>query len=129
MVASGEEAGGLRPDAAGTLGLRAGIPVAAGAADTAAALLATGLTDPAQVQLSVGTGTIDFDQFFGALRGIDYQGIVTFESFSSAVVSPTLSNTLAVWRNLWDDGEDLARAARRFMLEGLGDAAPAERVP
>ena len=45
------------------------------------------------------------------------------------MVSPTLSNTLAVWRNLWDDGEDLARAARRFMLEGLGDAAPAERVP
>ena len=68
----------------------------------------------------LGTGTIDFKQFFTALRGIGYQGIVTFESFSSAVVSPTLSNTLAVWRNLWDDGEDLARAAHRFMLEGLG---------
>lgn len=75
----------------------------------------------------LGTGTIDFDQFFAALRGIGYQGIVTFESFSSAVVSPTLSNTLAVWRNLWDDGEDLARAARGFMLEGLGEPSRTEQ--
>jgi xylulokinase len=35
---------------------RAGIPVAVGTADTATTLLATGLTDPAQVQLTVGTG-------------------------------------------------------------------------
>jgi xylulokinase len=56
VVASGALAGTLRPDAARTLGLAAGIPVAAGAADTAAALLATGLADPAEVQLSVGTG-------------------------------------------------------------------------
>jgi D-psicose/D-tagatose/L-ribulose 3-epimerase len=75
----------------------------------------------------LGTGTVDFDQFFAALRGIGYQGIVTFESFSSAVVSPTLSTTLAVWRNLWDDGEDLARAARGFMLEGLGQPSRAEQ--
>jgi xylulokinase len=56
VVGSGALAGTLRPDAARTLGLPAGIPVAAGAADTAAALLATGLADPAEVQLSVGTG-------------------------------------------------------------------------
>jgi D-psicose/D-tagatose/L-ribulose 3-epimerase len=62
----------------------------------------------------------NFEQFFTALRTVGYQGVVTFESFSSAVVSPTLWNTLAVWRNLWDDGEDLARAASRFMLDGLG---------
>jgi D-psicose/D-tagatose/L-ribulose 3-epimerase len=68
----------------------------------------------------LGSGTVDFRQFFAALRAVGYDGVVTFESFSSAVVSPTLSNTLAVWRNLWDDGEDLARAARRFVLDGLG---------
>lgn len=56
VVASGDPAGGLRPDAAEALGLRPGIPVAVGAADTAATLLATGLADPTQVQLSVGTG-------------------------------------------------------------------------
>jgi xylulokinase len=56
VVGSGAPAGTLRPDAADALGLPAGVPVAAGAADTAAALLATGLADPAEVQLSVGTG-------------------------------------------------------------------------
>ena len=43
----------------------------------------------------------------GAVVG--YTGPVTFESFSSAVVHPDLSNNLAVWRNLWDDSEDLGR--------------------
>ena len=63
----------------------------------------------------LGTGTIDFDAFFTALKASGYTGPVTFESFSSAVVHPELSNTLAVWRNLWDDGEDLARHAYAFM--------------
>jgi xylulokinase len=56
VAASGDRAGSLRPEAAEALGLRTGLPVAVGAADTAATLLATGLTDPAQVQLTVGTG-------------------------------------------------------------------------
>ena len=43
----------------------------------------------------------------------------TKESFSSAVVSPLLSNTLAVWRNLWDDSDDLARHARVTMQAGI----------
>lgn len=67
----------------------------------------------------LGSGTIDFDQFFTALRASGYAGPVTFESFSSAVVHPELSNILAVWRNLWDDGEDLARHAYAFMSEHL----------
>jgi xylulokinase len=53
---SGDRAGIMLPDAGAALGLPAGLPVAAGAADTAAALLATGLTKPDNVQLSVGTG-------------------------------------------------------------------------
>jgi D-psicose/D-tagatose/L-ribulose 3-epimerase len=36
--------------------------------------------------------------FFEALSASGYQGAVTFESFSSAVVHPELSNDLAVWR-------------------------------
>lgn len=49
-------AGALDPDAATVLGLDAGIPVAAGAADTAAAALGTGVVRPDDVQLTVGTG-------------------------------------------------------------------------
>ena len=48
-----------------------------------------------------------------------YTGPVTFESFSSAVVAAELSNKLGVWRNLWDDGRDLATHARAFMAERL----------
>jgi D-psicose/D-tagatose/L-ribulose 3-epimerase len=67
----------------------------------------------------LGSGTIDFDSFFAAVRATGYEGYVTFESFSSAVVHPDLSNDLAVWRNLWDDGDDLARHAHAFMASRL----------
>lgn len=67
----------------------------------------------------LGTGTIDWPQFFGALKASGYTGPVTFESFSSAVVHPELSNMLSVWRNLWDDGQDLAEHAYGFMAEHL----------
>lgn len=50
---------------------------------------------------------------------VDYQGVITFESFSSAVVKPGLSNTLAIWRNLWTDGMDLACRARVFVTDGM----------
>jgi D-psicose/D-tagatose/L-ribulose 3-epimerase len=70
----------------------------------------------------LGTGTIDFDEFFGALADIDYSGPIVFESFSSAVVSRHLSNTLAVWRNLWTDGMDLAVSAREFISAGMEHA-------
>lgn len=60
-------------------------------------------------------GMIDFDLFFKALAKINYQGVITFESFSSAIVSKDLSNTLCVWRNLWDDNVALAVGAREFI--------------
>ena len=63
----------------------------------------------------LGSGNVDFDTFFGALKKINYQGPITFESFSSAVVDPALSNTLCVWRNLWSDSDDLASTALSFM--------------
>jgi xylulokinase len=56
LVASAGAAGTLTERAAELLGLRAGLPVAAGAADTAAAMLGGGLLRPGSVQLTVGTG-------------------------------------------------------------------------
>jgi xylulokinase len=56
LVASANVAGTLTRKAAGRLGLRAGLPVAAGAADTAAAMLGGGLLRPGTVQLTIGTG-------------------------------------------------------------------------
>ena len=63
----------------------------------------------------LGTGTVDFTEVFRSLARIGYDGPIAFESFSSAVVDPVLSNMLGVWRNLWSDGYDLARHAKAFM--------------
>lgn len=71
----------------------------------------------------LGSGSIDFPAFFHALATIGFDGPITFESFSSAVVSPTLSNDLAVWRSLWTDGDDLARRAHQFIETHLAAAA------
>jgi D-psicose/D-tagatose/L-ribulose 3-epimerase len=70
----------------------------------------------------LGTGNIDFDQFFGALAEINYRGTITFESFSSAIVSPELSNTLAIWRNLWTDNKKMAKDARLYIEGKLAKA-------
>jgi D-psicose/D-tagatose/L-ribulose 3-epimerase len=71
----------------------------------------------------LGSGHLDFTGFFHALADIGYTGPITFESFSSAVVAPGLSNDLAIWRNLWDDGYDLARHAHDYLVNGLAAAA------
>ncbi|MFC7531587.1 sugar phosphate isomerase/epimerase family protein [Actinoplanes sp. GCM10030250] len=67
----------------------------------------------------LGSGHLDFTSFFHALGSIDYTGPITFESFSSAVVAPGLSADLSIWRNLWSDGDDLARHAHQFMINHL----------
>ena len=67
----------------------------------------------------LGTGNVDFKSFFRALARSHYDGPVVFESFSSAVVSAELSNTLGIWRNLWNDPADLAAHANRFIRDGL----------
>lgn len=70
----------------------------------------------------LGTGNIDFDEFFGALAEIGYKGTITFESFSSAVVSPDLSSTLGIWRNLWTDNKSMAKSAREYMEQKISAA-------
>jgi D-psicose/D-tagatose/L-ribulose 3-epimerase len=53
------------------------------------------------------------DRIFGALREVDYRGTITFESFSSEVVHPTLSANLSIRRNLLTDSMELAPAPVR----------------
>jgi D-psicose/D-tagatose/L-ribulose 3-epimerase len=63
----------------------------------------------------LGSGSVDFGSFFRALASIDYAGPIAFESFSSAVVSANFATALCIWRNLWDDGADLAMHARAYI--------------
>jgi D-psicose/D-tagatose/L-ribulose 3-epimerase len=69
---------------------------------------------------ALGTGSVPFAEFFTALHEVDYQGVLTFESFSSEVVHPTLSSNLAIWRNTWTDSMQLAKDARQFIRTNYG---------
>jgi D-psicose/D-tagatose/L-ribulose 3-epimerase len=71
----------------------------------------------------LGTGSVDLDSTFKALARIGYSGPIVFESFSSEVVSPALSHTLGIWRNLWRDSDDLAAHANRVIRDHLRAAA------
>jgi D-psicose/D-tagatose/L-ribulose 3-epimerase len=70
----------------------------------------------------LGTGTVDFGQLFAALAEIGYEGPLTFESFSTAVISERFASALAVWRDPWQDGRDLAAHARRFIADQVSAA-------
>src|SRR5450755_2963501 len=63
----------------------------------------------------LGSGNVDFTTFFRALAETGYDGPIAFESFSTTVLAPELSNRLGVWRDLWDDNRDLARHAKEFI--------------
>ena len=56
IATSWETAGFLTPEVARHLDLESGVPVAAGAGDTAAAMLGSGLLEVGRAQLTVGTG-------------------------------------------------------------------------
>ncbi|GAC1367920.1 MAG: FGGY family carbohydrate kinase [Ktedonobacteraceae bacterium] len=56
ILPSSHIAGTLEESAARELGLPAGLPIATGTADTAAAALGTGLLEPGVIQLTLGTG-------------------------------------------------------------------------
>jgi xylulokinase len=56
LVASGQTAGQLNAKPARELGIKSGIPVAAGAADVAASLVGHGVLAPGPVLLTIGTG-------------------------------------------------------------------------
>ena len=70
----------------------------------------------------LGQGHIDFPQLFQALVDAKYDGVITFESFSSKVVDENLSTILRIWRDMWDNSMDLAVQARRYMGEEMAKA-------
>ncbi len=73
----------------------------------------------------LGTGTVAFGELFTALAEIGYKGPLTFESFSTAVISERFASALAVWRDPWRDGSDLAAHARGFIRDQLRAATKA----
>ena len=76
----------------------------------------------------LGSGSIPFTQLFRALATIEYDGPITFESFSATSTAPELAGTLAVWRELWNDPYDLAVHAREYISSSLKQAHRANRL-
>ena len=75
----------------------------------------------------MGSGTIDLAGVFRALVRSGYGGPITFESFSSRVVGQPLEGILGIWRNLWEDGYDLASHALMYTRAQLKAAHEAQR--
>lgn len=75
----------------------------------------------------MGSGTIDLAGVFRAIVVSGYTGPITFESFSSRVVGQPLEGILGIWRNLWEDGHDLASHALMYTRAQLKAAQEALR--
>ena len=73
----------------------------------------------------LGTGTIDWPGLFEALDTTGYKGPLTFESFSSEIVSPATRDEIGLWRNPWNDPAEVARHAATFLREHLALPATA----
>lgn len=67
----------------------------------------------------LGTGNTDWPSFFTALARIDFQGPITFESFSPSVLGPDFANLVGLWRVLWDDPDQVAGDALAFLRRQL----------
>jgi D-psicose/D-tagatose/L-ribulose 3-epimerase len=70
----------------------------------------------------LGTGTIDWEGLFGALATSGYNGPLTFESFSSSIVSAATRDDIGLWRNPWNDPADVAQHAAAFLRAQLAEA-------
>ena len=75
----------------------------------------------------MGSGSIDLAGVFRALVKSGYAGPITFESFSSRVVGQPLEGILGIWRNLWEDSQDLASHALMYTKVQIKAAQEAEK--
>ena len=74
LIGAGEPAGRLSPSGAALLGLREGVPVAAGAGDNMAAAIGSGATRPGVVVCSLGTSGTVFS--YADRPVVDPQGLI-----------------------------------------------------
>jgi xylulokinase len=137
---AGHRAGELTSRAADLLGLRAGIPVAAGAADTAAAALGSGLVHAGTAQLTIGTGAQVVTPLTGLPAGLSGRSPVTHLYRAATehgwyAMAAVLNGGLALawvrqvlgmsWQELYDSAEDEPEPDDPFFLPHLNG----ERTP
>jgi D-psicose/D-tagatose/L-ribulose 3-epimerase len=67
----------------------------------------------------VDRGVIDFVPYLERLKAAGYDDLVGVEAFSSAVSGPEVAAGVGAWRNLFDDGDVVARSTMK-VLERAG---------
>src|SRR6266699_812355 len=142
IAPSGALAGILSARAAKALGLSAGLPVATGAADTAAAALGTGLLTPGPIQLTLGTGAqlvqlsaepradpTGRTHLYRAADGVNWYGMAGVQN--AGLVLDWVRRTLgATWDELYESANRVAPGAEGLtFLPYLTRERPHHRNP
>ncbi|MBI4603811.1 MAG: sugar phosphate isomerase/epimerase [Planctomycetes bacterium] len=65
-----------------------------------------------------GTGQVDWDGAFRAIRALRYKGWLTIESFGQTV--PEIAAAAAIWRPLFKSNEEVATRGLRFIKDMIG---------
>lgn len=64
-----------------------------------------------------GTGQVDWEGAFKAIKALKYRGWLTIESFGQAV--PEIAAAAAIWRPLFKDSEEVAKKGIKFIRHML----------
>jgi D-psicose/D-tagatose/L-ribulose 3-epimerase len=72
---------------------------------------------------ALGTGNTDWKLVFSTLADIGYTGPITFETFSPTVLGPEMATLVALWRDPWQDPDEVAASAHHFLTTHINDAA------
>jgi len=70
----------------------------------------------------LNTGSIDFAPIFRALATSQYGGAISFEAFSSSTCTPAIAGKGAIWRSVYEDGQDVATRALDFLKAEMASA-------
>jgi D-psicose/D-tagatose/L-ribulose 3-epimerase len=62
-----------------------------------------------------GTGQVKWKEVFAALKGIDYKGWITIESFATGILD--LCAAACIWRPIYDSADGLAKDGLKFLKE------------
>lgn len=65
-------------------------------------------------------GLIAFGPLLAELQSLDYSGIVGIEAFSRAMLSQEHADALAIWRNTFTDGNEVAADGMRMIRSAFG---------
>ena len=65
-----------------------------------------------------GAGQVAWDETFGAIHEIGYDGWVVVEAFGDSL--PELAGATKIWRRMFESPEQLARDGATFIRRGLG---------